>query len=73
MRLRIALDGLFAWGFIGSVTALAGAYILVLTNTGFGTPLDLLGCLLWGLGLPSGTMLASATTGSIATTFNVTR
>ncbi len=73
MRMRIARIGLFAWGFIGTVTALAGTYILILTNSGFGTPLDLLGCLLWGLGLPAGTMLASSTTGSIATTFNVTR
>lgn len=73
LRMRIALNGMFAWGFIGVVTALAGAYVLILSNTGFGTPLDLLSCLLWGLGLPAGTLLASTTTGSIATTFSVTR
>lgn len=58
---------------VGAVTALAGAYVLILTNTGFGTPLNLPSCLLLGLGLPTGTLLASTTTGSIATTFNVTR
>jgi type II secretory pathway pseudopilin PulG len=71
LRMRIALDGLLAWGFIGTVTALAGTYILVFSNPGFGTCLDLLGCLLWGLGLPTGTLLASTTTSSIATTLNV--
>ena len=71
--MRIALDSLLAWGFIGAVTSLAGGYILVLSNTGFGTALDLAGCFLWGVGLPTGTQLASTTTSSIATTFNVTR
>jgi hypothetical protein len=73
LRMRIALGGMLAWGFIGTVTALAGLYVLILSNPGFGTPLDLLGCLLWGLGLPASTLLASATTNSIASTLNVSR
>jgi hypothetical protein len=71
LRMRIALGGLLAWGFIGMVTALAGLHVLIFSNPGFGTPMDLLGCVLWGLGLPAATLLASATTSSIASTLNV--
>jgi hypothetical protein len=63
------------WIFLLAVTALAGSYILVFGpgNAGFGTVLDYIKCVLWGLGLPAGTQLMQATTGSIATSWSVPR
>lgn len=73
LRSRIALGNMVAWGFIGTVTSLAGLHVLILTNPGFGTPIELLGCFLWGAGIPASTLLASTTTESIVTKFSVTR
>ena len=73
LRGMIALEGKLAWAFVSVVTVLAGTYILVLGDPGFGSLRDLLACLLWGLGLPAGTLLASTTTASIASTYNVAR
>lgn len=73
LRVRIAQSSLVAWGFLGAVTALVGAQVLVLSNPGFGTVTDFVGCVLWGLGLPTGAALAGATTGSVATSFNIAR
>lgn len=63
------------WFFMLTVTALVGSYILIFGpgNAGFGTVLDYLKCVLWGLGLPASTQLMQATTGSIATTWGVPR
>lgn len=72
LQIQIERENLQAWLFIATVTTLVGTYILVLGNRGFGTPMDLLGCLLWGLGFPAGTALAANTTSSVATALNVT-
>jgi hypothetical protein len=63
------------WFFMLAVTALAGSYILIFGpgNAGFGTVPDYIKCVLWGLGLPAGTQLMQATTGSIATSWGVPR
>lgn len=64
-----------AWLFMLLATTGAGAYILIFSNAGagFGTARDFLVCLLWGAGLPTGAQLMQATTGTIATTFGVTK
>ncbi len=73
LRLRMAHTNLAAWAFLLLVTILVGGYVLILSNPGFGTELDLLACLLWGLGLQTGAALASATTSTVSTAFNVVR
>jgi hypothetical protein len=73
VKKRIVRTNLLGWGVLGLITTCAGIYILVLQNPGFGTCLDLGACLLWGLGLPTGTALAGVTVGSVATTFNIAR
>lgn len=73
LRLRMARTSLAVWVLVLLVTVLTGAYSLILTNPGFGTELDLLTCFFWGLGLPTGAALASATTSTVSTAFNVTR
>lgn len=71
LRVDIARLGVLSWLFIFLATTGAGAYILVFSgaNAGFGTPLDYLLCLLWGLGLPAGAQLMNATTSTISSTF----
>ncbi len=66
------LSGL-GWLFTSLATTLVGAYVLVFgpNATGFGTLLDYLVCAIWGIGLPAGTQLMSATAGSVSTTLNV--
>lgn len=75
LRLQIAGEGFAAWGFILATTLAAGSYMLVFKNPGFGTPLDLLEALLWGLGLPAAAQLTASTTTptTIASTFSVLR
>jgi hypothetical protein len=46
---RISLAG---WGISLVVTILAGLVVLVVTNHGFGTVMDYIKCIFWGLGLP---------------------
>lgn len=73
LRLRMAHTNVAAWAFLLLITILVGAYTLILTNPAFGTELDFLTCFFWGLGLPTGAALASATTSTVATSFNVVR
>lgn len=42
--------GWWIWGF---VSVIVGCAILVVPNPGFGTSMDLILCLLWGLGIPT--------------------
>lgn len=73
IRMRISADSRLGWWFIGTVTILGGAYLLIIDNFGFGTPRDFLVCLLWGAGLPATTIVASSTTSSIATSLSTAR
>jgi len=75
LLLQIAGLGAAGWAFLLLVSTLGGAYILVLgpSGAGFGTLTDFVQCLLWGAGLPAGAQLLQSTTGSIATSFGVTR
>lgn len=60
------------WLLWGAVTFLAGFGILILRDPGFGTSIDLLFCLFWGLGLPTaGEKLQQATPGTIASSIGV--
>ena len=73
LRIRINEGSLLAWGILGIVTTITGAYVLIFSNQGFGTCLDIVGCLLWGAGLPAGSALAGSTTGTVSTALNITR
>lgn len=73
LRIRIIEGSLLAWTILGVVTATTGAYVLIFSNQGFGTCLDIVGCLLWGAGLPAGAALAGSTTGTVSTALNLTR
>lgn len=73
LRVRITEGSVLAWLILGVVTATTGTYVLVLSNLGFGTCLDFVGCFLWGAGLPAGAALAGATTGTVSTALNITR
>jgi hypothetical protein len=73
LRLQIRQTSVLAWAVLGAVTATAGTYVLVLTNPGFGTYLDLFACFLWGVGLPAGATLATSNTSTVSTALGMTR
>ena len=76
LRLEIAALNLSSWVFVLVLTTVVGALALVLigdSSLGFGTTADYVKCVLWGLGLPAGSQLASATTSTVTTTFGVPR
>jgi hypothetical protein len=49
--------------------------VLIFQNSviGFGTPSDLILCLIWGFGLSSGSQIVGATSSSASTTFGISR
>jgi len=60
------------WLVWGILTLIVGVAVLVVTNPGFGTFLDLVFCLLWGFGFPTGIdKLQQLGPGSIATTIGL--
>lgn len=73
LRLRVMQASVLAWALLGALTAIAGTYILILTNPGFGTPPDFFTCFLWGAGLPAGATLATANTSTVSTALSITR
>lgn len=66
---------LAAWALVLLGTTLTGAYILVLgpDTPGFGTGLDFLKCVLWGIGLPAGAQLMQQTSSTVQGTLTTTR
>ena len=54
-RLQIDVERVvgFVWLIWGGLTALTGLAALILSNPGFGTPIDLLYCFFWGFALPA--------------------
>jgi hypothetical protein len=57
---------LLAWLIFGLLAVALGAYVIILSNLGFGVPSDYLVCLFWGFGLPvSGQQLVQSTVGSV--------
>lgn len=76
LRIEVAGLNLISWAFLVLVTTLSGSYIMVVAgpnSLGFGTLADYFLCILWGLGLPGGAQALTSTTGSIATTFGITK
>lgn len=68
LRSRITIDSSQSWLFTFSITTVAGTYLLVLDNAGFGTIRDLFGCLLWGVGVPTSTLFATTTASNVSST-----
>jgi hypothetical protein len=60
------------WLVFGGLATALGAYILVVSNLGFGVPSDYFVCLFWGFGLPvGGQQLLQSTVGSVGTALGV--
>lgn len=57
------------WMLYSLLTALVGLAALILTNPGFGTPLDFVFAFFWGFALP--TTVQSLAPGSVATALNI--
>ena len=74
IRVDIAVIGVLSWVYIGIVTTVLGAYVLVYSpaGAGFGTVLDYLIAFFWGLGLPAASQLTTATTSTVSSAFKVT-
>jgi hypothetical protein len=56
------------WAATFVITTVAGVYVLVLQNLGFGSTVDYFGCVLWGIGLPVGLQQMSSLTANSAVT-----
>jgi hypothetical protein len=52
LEVRLERISLAGWGISLVLTVLVGMVVLVLPNYGFGTAMDFVKCLFWGLGLP---------------------
>ncbi len=50
------------WGVFALIAGGLGTYVLILSNPGFGLPMDFLSCLFWGFGLPVGAQQLSQAT-----------
>lgn len=75
LRASVGTISLAGWIFLLLVTLAAGVYAVVFANggAGFGTQLDLANAFLWGLGLPTGAVLAQSTVASITTSLGLSR
>jgi hypothetical protein len=69
---QIARISWLMWLVWGILTFIVGVAVLIVTNPGFGTSLDLIFCLLWGFGLPIGIdKLQQTGPGGIAATIGI--
>jgi hypothetical protein len=60
------------WLIWGAITFISGAVVLIITIPGFGSLLDLVFCLLWGVGLPTAVdKMQQLTPGKIATSIGL--
>lgn len=50
------------WGIFALIAGGLGTYVLILSNAGFGLPMDFLTCLFWGFGMPVGAQQLSQST-----------
>jgi hypothetical protein len=63
----------WAWLVTAIATIAAGSYVVILSDAGFGSPVDLLKCAFWGFGLPFGAQqLGQMTTSTAASSLGVT-
>jgi hypothetical protein len=61
------------WLVFGGLATVAGVYVLIISNLGFGLLADFVVCLFWGFGLPVGSQqLMQLTPGSVVTALGVT-
>jgi hypothetical protein len=51
ISLQILAVSLVAWLLWAAVSIISGAWLVIYSNPGFGTPTDLIMCALWGLGI----------------------
>jgi len=72
LRLSLNRIGSMVWIIWAMVTLVAGIAALILTNPGFGTPIDYVKCFFWGLSIQAGgQQLQQLTPGSVGTDFKI--
>jgi hypothetical protein len=72
LTLEIASTSLWVWALFAVLATALGAYVVVLSNTGFGLSADFLLCFFWGVGVPIGAQqLAQSTTVSAGSALGV--
>jgi hypothetical protein len=69
LRLEVENISKGVWLIYGLLTTLSGLALLILSNPGFGIPVDFIFAFFWGFGLP--TTLQSLPTGSVANALNI--
>jgi hypothetical protein len=72
LRLQIAGSSLLIWLFWAAVSILTGGLVLIYQSPAFGSDVDLLTCLAWGLGVSvAGQQLSQATPATVAQSVGV--
>lgn len=69
LTIEISDVNLLVWGVTALLTSLVGVAVLILSNPGFGTPLDYVYCMFWGFGIP--TVIQQLNAGSAMTAMGV--
>lgn len=69
VQLEILSISKLVWLIYGILTALSGFAVLILSNAGFGIPLDFVFAFFWGFGLP--TTISALSPGSVASALNI--
>jgi hypothetical protein len=73
LRMQIQLLTRVFWLVWGGLALLLGIAVLIIPNTGFGGPMDLIRCFFWGFGLPvAGQSLQQVTLSNFNSNFGVT-
>jgi hypothetical protein len=69
LLVEISDVNLLVWGVTALLTSLVGLAVLILSNPGFGTPMDYVYCTFWGFGIP--TVVQQLNAGSTMTAMGV--
>jgi hypothetical protein len=72
LRVQLAHTSWLIWAGTIVVTTLAGTYVIVLSNLGFGVSTDYIACAFFGLGLPTGAAMLQQTAQSVSASLGVT-
>jgi hypothetical protein len=70
LTLQIAHISLAAWIIVLLATTVVGSMALVLNNS-FGSLMDFMTCVAWGLGLPIGSQALNASFGTVGTSLGI--
>ena len=72
LQVRLATGATWVWLLVALISLVAGGFVLVLQDFGFGAPADFVKCFFWGLGFSvAGTQLEQLTQTSITSQFGI--